>query len=127
MPLNGTSSANVPFTVPSALAPLSPLMKMMSVLSSLPRSCTAWTTRPISWSVYMRYAGVDVGLSDEQFLFIGRQRVPFLQQIVGPGRQLGVLRDDAESSFDWRRSDPSPHSSLVEQVHVGRCLDPFGS
>jgi hypothetical protein len=41
-------SLGVPFSPPSADAPLSPLMKMMSVLSSLPMSSTAWITRPIS-------------------------------------------------------------------------------
>ena len=40
--------------------------------------------------------GVNIGLADEQLLLVGRQRVPFLQQIIRPGRQLGVLGDHAE-------------------------------
>jgi hypothetical protein len=38
----------VPFGAPSALAPLSPPMWMMRVLSRPPGSSTAWMTRPIS-------------------------------------------------------------------------------
>jgi len=37
----------VPLSMPSALAPLSPLMYMIRVLSSCPMSSTAWMTRPI--------------------------------------------------------------------------------
>ena len=49
-PLNGKTSFHVPISEPSAEAPLSPLMKMTRVLSSLPMSSIAWITRPISWS-----------------------------------------------------------------------------
>ena len=41
----------MPTMPPSALAPLSPTRYMISVLSSSPRSSTAFTTRPISLSV----------------------------------------------------------------------------
>src|SRR4029079_5343533 len=55
-PLKVVNSFGVPLSMPSALAPLSPLMYMIKVLLSSPRSSTAWITRPISWSVYARYA-----------------------------------------------------------------------
>ncbi len=56
MPVMVSASFQVPFTVPSPEAPLSPVIRRMSVSSSTPSSSTASTTCPMQWSVCSRKA-----------------------------------------------------------------------
>ncbi len=49
------SSLNEPVIVPSMLAPLSPQIQRISVLSSSPSSATASITRPTLWSAFSEY------------------------------------------------------------------------
>ena len=69
--------------------------------------------------------GEDVDLADEQLLLVGRQLIPLLQQVVGPGRQLGVLRDHAELLLVGEDRLAQLVPALVEQVHVADLLDPL--
>ncbi len=46
------SSLNEPVIVPSMLAPLSPQIQMITVLSSSPSSSIASITRPTLWSAF---------------------------------------------------------------------------
>ena len=52
MPFCIVSSLNEPVIVPSMLAPLSPQIQRMSVLSSSPSSSIASITRPTLWSAF---------------------------------------------------------------------------
>ncbi len=52
MPFCIVSSLNEPVIVPSMLAPLSPQIQRMSVLSSSPSSSMASMTRPTLWSAF---------------------------------------------------------------------------
>ena len=52
MPFCIVSSLNEPVTVPSMLAPLSPQIQMITVLSSSPSSSIASITRPTLWSAF---------------------------------------------------------------------------
>ena len=52
MPFCIVSSLNEPVMVPSMLAPLSPQIHRMRVLSSSPRSSIASITRPTLWSAF---------------------------------------------------------------------------
>ena len=69
--------------------------------------------------------GIDVGLADEELLLVGGERVPLLQELVGPGRQLGVLRDHAEPLLVGEDLLAQRIPALVEQVHVADLLDPL--
>ena len=69
--------------------------------------------------------GVDVGLADEELLLFGRERVPLLQQLIRPGRQLGVLRDHAELLLVGEDLIAQSVPALVEQMHVADLLDPL--
>ena len=61
----------------------------------------------------------------KSFFSSSRQRVPVLQQIVRPRRQLGVLRDHAELLLVGEDLVAQRVPALVEQVHVADLLDPF--
>ena len=52
MPFCIVSSLNEPVIVPSMLAPLSPQIQMITVLSSSPSSAIASITRPTLWSAF---------------------------------------------------------------------------
>ena len=69
--------------------------------------------------------GVDVRLADEQFLLVGVQRVPFLEKVLGPRRQLGVVRNDAELFLVGEDLLAERVPALVEQVQVADFLDPL--
>ena len=62
--------------------------------------------------------GVNFDLADEQLLLVGRELVPFLQQVVRPGGQLRVLRDHAELLLVGEDRVAQFVPALVEQVHV---------
>ena len=55
MPFCIVISLNEPVIVPSMLAPLSPQIQMISVLSSSPSSSIASMTRPTLWSAFSEY------------------------------------------------------------------------
>ena len=69
--------------------------------------------------------GEDVDLPEEHLLLVGRERVPLLQQVVRPGRQLGVRRDHAELLLVGEDLLAQLVPALVEQVHVADLLDPL--
>src|SRR5262249_62159713 len=66
---------------------------------------------------------VDVGLADEEFLLIGGERIPFLEQIFGPRSQFGVLGNDAEPLLISKNRLAQLVPTLVKQVHVTHLLD----
>ena len=68
---------------------------------------------------------IDVGLSDVELLLFVVERVPELQKLVRPGRQLGVLRDHAELLLVGEDLVAQRVPALVEQVHVGDLLHPL--
>ena len=69
--------------------------------------------------------GENIHLPQEELLLIRRELIPLLQQVLRPGRQLRVLRDDAELLLVLEDLLAQLVPSLVEQVHVADLLDPL--
>jgi hypothetical protein len=67
----------------------------------------------------------DFGLADVELLLVGRQLVPFLQDVLGPWRQLGVFRDHAEPLLVLE--DPIAHlvPAFVEQFQLADLVYPL--
>ena len=69
--------------------------------------------------------GEHIDLADEQLLLVRRELVPLLEHVLGPGRQLGILRDHTELLLVREDGFPQLVPALVEQVHVADLLDPL--
>src|SRR5262245_3032690 len=74
----------------------------------------------------------NVRLSDEKFLFIGTERVPFLKLraaifglSIGPWRKLGICRDYTEPFLIGEDRLAQLFPALIEQMHVADLLDPL--
>ena len=55
--------------------------------------------------------GEDIDLAEEHLLFVGRELVPMLQQVMRPRRQLGILAGSRPAFSGWRRSARAARSS----------------
>ena len=53
-----------------------------------------------------------------------RKLIPGLQQILGPGRQLGIRRDHAQAILVFENLVADRVPPVVEQVQVADVLDP---
>ena len=112
--------------MPSALAPLSPLMKMMSVLSSLPMILDRLNDAADLVVGVHEIGRVHICLPDEELFLVGRQRVPFLQQVVGQAVSLascGITPSFFWFAKIWSRIAFQPLSnrcrSLAFLIHSG--------
>ena len=72
-----------------------------------------------------RIGSEHIDLFDEQFLLVGRKFIPRLQQIVGPGRQLGILRDHAELLLVLEDALAQFLVAVVEQMHRADLVHPL--
>ncbi len=61
----------------------------------------------------------------KSFFSSGVQIIPVLEDILGPGLQLGVLRDHAERLLVFENLLAKLVPALVEEVHVADLLHPF--
>ena len=59
------------------------------------------------------------------FFSSARELVPLLEQLIGPGRQLGVRRDHAELLLVGEDLLAQLIPALVEQAFAADLLDPF--
>ena len=101
------TSLAVPCSVPSALPPLSPSMKMMSVLSATPSCLSEFDHATDVVVVIGEKGGVDLRHVRKEFLLPGVERVPGGH--VGWARgQDRILRDHAELLL--------PRESLLAQL-----------
>src|SRR5262249_15078796 len=74
----------------------------------------------------------NVRLSDEKFLFIGTERVPFLKLraakfglSIGPWRKLSIRRNYTDPFLVGEDRLAQLFPTLIEQVHVADLLDPL--
>src|SRR6516162_6453617 len=69
--------------------------------------------------------GVDIGLTDEQLLFIRCQIVPVLEQVRRPRRQLRIPRNDAELLLVDEYRVPKLVPATIEEVHGADFINPL--
>lgn len=66
---------------------------------------------------------IDFDLTDKHLFLVRRQRVPLLQEVVGPRRHFRVLRNHAELLLVGKDPLAEIIPAFVEQVHVTNLLD----
>ena len=75
-----------------------------------------------------KIGSISVRLVDEELFLFVCERVPALEQIVGPRCQLGILQVSPQAVFDLRKSaSRSAFQPIVEQMHIADLLLPLGS